>query len=268
MDIERILAEYTEQGYARLGVVAKPHELAVLRARIDALMMGERSYPGMFFQKDTDNGLYEDLHFRKGFEGPTLNYRKVEKLELDPVFRAWANHPVFEQFAKAWYGPRVVIYRALMFNKAAQTGGSYLPWHQDGGRFWGLDREPSLQIWTALDDADLEGGCVQLIPRTHTAGLVTPLGGVIQPEHLDRAQAEARAVSVPVKAGEVLLIHNHLWHRSKRSSSGEARRGLTVCYMHADTKCLRTKRAPRVFYRVFPSPDPYVPVGEWVGESA
>lgn len=263
MDIERILADYNEQGYARLGMVAAPHELAILRARIDGVMMGEHKVDGMFFQKDTDTGRYEDLHFRKGYEGPTLNYRKIEKLELDPVFRAWANHQLFEKIAKAWYGDRVTIYRALVFNKAAETGGSYLPWHQDGGKFWGLDREPTLQIWTALDDAAEDGGCIELIAQSHKRGLVTPLGGVIQPNHLEREEAEKRALALPVKAGEVLLIHNHVWHRSRRSQSGKPRRGLTVCYMHADTKCLRTKREPRRFYPVFPSPDPFLPVTDW-----
>ena len=61
-----------------------------------------------------------------------------------------------------------------------------LPWHQDGGNFWGLDRDPVLQIWTALDDAPLDGGCVEVVAGTHLAGLATPLGGVVPKDHVER----------------------------------------------------------------------------------
>jgi phytanoyl-CoA hydroxylase len=35
------------------------------------------------------------------------------------------------------------------------------------------------------------------------------------------------------------------------SSSGRRRSALSVCLMTAATRCLRKKRAPRQFYRVF-----------------
>jgi len=56
---------------------------------------------------------------------------------------------------RAVLGDEVAIYRATLFGKSAR-GGTNLPWHQDGGSFWGLDRDPRLQVWTALDDAPIE----------------------------------------------------------------------------------------------------------------
>ncbi|MBL8610962.1 MAG: phytanoyl-CoA dioxygenase, partial [Myxococcales bacterium] len=53
------------------------------------------------------------------------------------------------------------------------------------------------------------------------------------------------------RAGEMILVHTHVWHRSARSTTGKPRRALTVCYMDAATRCLRKKRAPRSFFRVF-----------------
>ena len=78
----------------------------------------------------------------------------------------------------------ITLYRAFLMNKHA-GGGSDLPWHQDGGEFWGLDRDPSLQIWTALDDAPFGGGCVEVLPGTHRGGLATPLGGVVPANKLE-----------------------------------------------------------------------------------
>jgi ectoine hydroxylase-related dioxygenase (phytanoyl-CoA dioxygenase family) len=142
----------------------------------------------------------------------------------------------------------VSIYRAILMTKAAK-GGTVLPFHQDAGKFWGLDRDPPIQIWTALDDAPIEAGCVEVLPGSHKAGLVTPLGGLV-PEDRSRG-VEASVVKVPARAGDVIVLHNHVWHRSGVNTTGHTRRAFSVCYMSAETKCTRKKRAPRTFTRVF-----------------
>jgi ectoine hydroxylase-related dioxygenase (phytanoyl-CoA dioxygenase family) len=76
---------------------------------------------------------------------------------------------------------------------------------------------------------------------------VRPFGGNL-PVAL-RAEADARALPLPARAGEVLLIHNHTWHRSGVNTTGRVRRAFTVCYMDAATRCLRKKHTPRVFYQ-------------------
>ncbi len=248
--LEAPLARFVGDGFARLGRVATEDTLVALRARADAIMLGEVSYPGLFFQHDTTTGRYEDLEFGKGWTGPSLNYRKIEKLERDPLFLAWIQNPLFARIARALVGDAVVLYRAVLFTKAAR-GGTHLPWHQDGGRFWGLDRDPILQIWTALDDAPAAAGCVEVLPGSHRAGLATPLGGVVPEAHVQARGADARAFALPAVAGEAVLIHNHLWHRSGVNETATPRRAFTVCFMSAETRCLRTKRAPRSFVRVF-----------------
>ncbi len=214
-------------------------------------MLGEVTYPGLFFQHDSSTGKYEDLEYGKGWKGPSLEYRKIEKLELDPLYWAWLSNDVFRRVAARVYSDTdVTLYRAFLMNKHA-GGGSALPWHQDGGDFWGLDRDPVLQIWTALDDAPLGGGCVEVYPGTHKGGLATRLGGVVPEDKLAGREPEKHALPLPVEAGEVLLLHNHVWHRSGRTALGQARRALSVCFMDGATACRRRKRAPRTFVRVF-----------------
>jgi hypothetical protein len=249
--IDAAIAHYWEHGWARLGKIADEETLMALRHRADAIMMGEVSYPGLFFQHDSASGRYEDLEYGKGWKGPSLQYRKVEKLELDPLFWSWITHDVFRRVAAKVYPEQdITLYRAFLMNKHA-GGGSDLPWHQDGGNFWGLDRDPVLQIWTALDDAPQDGGCVEFAVGSHRAGLATPLGGVVPDDRLAAAGAEYSVLAVPAVAGEVLLIHNHVWHRSGRTTSGKPRRALSVCYMDGRTACRRRKRSPRTFVRVF-----------------
>lgn len=249
--LDAALAHYRAHGWARLGVLGDAETMQALRARADAIMLGEVRYPGLFFQHDAASGQYDDLEYGKGYVGPSLKYRKVEKLEKDPLYWAWLTSDTFRRVAARVYGTSDVrLYRAFLMHKH-EGGGSALPFHQDGGTFWGLDREPGLQIWTAIDDAPLDGGCVEVVPGSHLAGLATPLGGVVPANHVANADAIAHALALPVVSGEILLLHNHVWHRSGQTRTGKPRRALSVCYLHGETRCRRQKRSPRVFVPVW-----------------
>jgi phytanoyl-CoA hydroxylase len=255
LDIQGPLAELEHAGVARLGRVLGDDGLAALRARADAIMLGQVVHAGLFFQLDAVSGRYEDAPLGLGWQGPSLAYRKLEKLEKDPLFRAWLNNPLFARVARSRIAGDIALYRAIVFNKGV-AGGSDVPWHQDGGALWGLSAPPTLQIWTALDDAPADGGCLEFVPGSHRAGLATPLGGVVPPARVVAAEADQRAVAVPVAAGESLLIHNWVWHRSGRNRPGQRRLAFSACYMSAATRCLRQRRAPRQFFEAF------VPVAE------
>jgi hypothetical protein len=247
--INEALAHFAQQGYARLGRVLDEPGVRALAERADDLMCGRVTYPGMFFQMDAVNGRYEDAPRGLGWQGPSRDYRKLEKLELDDRFRAWILNPLFERVARALISGPVSMYRCIVFNKSA-AGSSPIPWHQDGGRLWGLSETPTLQIWTALDDAPEGGGCLEVVPGSHAWGLATPLGGVVPPDRTPAA--EGKLVALPAKAGEAILVHNLLWHRSGPSQIGHRRLAVSICYMSAAVRCVRTRRTPRKFFLAFP----------------
>ena len=243
------IARYREQGFAPLGQVVSPDQLQLLRARAEAIMRGEVVHEGLFFQHDAATGRYDDVPRGQGWQGPSLRYRKIEKLEKDPLFRTFLENPLFGRIAREVLGPEVALCRVVLFTKAAQ-GGTELPWHQDGGSFWGLSQQPILQIWTALDDVPLEAGPVEIVPKSHLKGLATPLGGVIPDDVFERSGNAGRSVLVPARAGESMLLHNLAWHRSGINRTDLPRRALTVCLMDAKTACTR-RRSPRQFLRLF-----------------
>lgn len=249
-DLSVVLSEFERDGYARLGVLASEAILAPLRARADDLMEGRVVHEGLFFQHDSASGRYDDLTYGEGYQGPSRNYRKIDKLEKDPLFLAWLRNPAFEAVARAVVGSEVYLLRAMMMTKPAE-GGTPLPWHQDAGLFWGVTREPKLQLWTALDDAPVEAGCVEAFPGTHQRGLATKTGGVVPADIAARADAESHVVRLPARAGEVILIHNLVWHRSGVNTTPNPRRGFSVCFVDKETRCTRKRRAPRQFLRVF-----------------
>jgi hypothetical protein len=250
LDLATVLTDFARHGYARLGRVLSDDGLTVLGTRVDDLMSARVRYAGLFFQRDSPTGRYQDLLFAKGWQGPSPDYRKIEKLELDPLFLAWMQNVLFERIARALIAGPIALYRAVLFTKSV-SGGTALPWHQDGGRFWGVDPAPQLQIWTALDDCSVDAGCVEVVDGSHRGGLVTIEGGVIGDAALRAAGAEGRAIAIPTRAGEALLIHNYLWHRSGVNRTGRRRSAVSFCYMSAATRCLRKKRAPRQFTRLF-----------------
>src|ERR1700710_2183087 len=116
------------------------------RERIDQIMLGERQYPNMLMQLDSDSGRYEDAPEQTfGFKGPTLSYRKIEQLEQDPRFLRYLQQPLFRSIGRLLGGEDIAVSGCILMNKPAGQG-TLLPWHQDGGENGGLDRDPPITL--------------------------------------------------------------------------------------------------------------------------
>jgi hypothetical protein len=228
--------QYDRDGFLPLGQVMTGGELEALGTRMDEIMLGRVVYPGMFFQMDSETGVYGDVgRGPKGWQGPSLNYRKIEMLEADPHFLAYLQHPRFRGITRQIIGEDVAVYRSMFMNKPALRG-TVLPYHQDGGTGWRLDRNPPMTIWTALDDATVENGCVQVIPGSHKLGLLSERGHTITPEQEAAYCSDEKSVFLEARAGEAFLLHNWLLHRSGVNTIDRPRRAFSVCYMDAATR--------------------------------
>ena len=232
--------DYQRDGVLRLGKVAGDDELAAMQAEMDAIMLGtaDVDYDRMLMQLDGDSGAYSNLPPQStGHKGATLEYRKIQQLEYDAVFLAWMQKPVFREVCAEVYGRHapIAVYRAMFMNKPARKG-SVLPWHQDGGTGWGIDRDPLVTVWTALDPATRANGCVEVIPGSHRLGLLSEDGHTISDEHTAMYAPDDAIVYLELEPGEVALLHNWLLHRSGVNRSHIARRGFSACYMHGKSK--------------------------------
>ncbi len=250
VDLSGPLAHFEAEGYARLGPVLTEAGAVALADRADALMLADTAHPGMFFQHDSPTGRYEDLQFNAGWVGPSARYRKLERLELDPLFLQFIECALFERIAREVLGEHVLLYRSVLWNKAAEVGMA-VPWHQDDGRFWGLDRPPMLQVWTALDDAPAEAGCLEVVPGSHLDGLASKEGGTLDDKQQRAGDADALSTALPAVRGESILVHNHTWHRTGRNRTTAPRRAISISFLAGETRCTRRKRAPRQFRRLF-----------------
>ncbi len=230
--------DYDEKGYLVIGRIPDG-ELRKMQDRLDEIMLGKASvdYARMLMQRDSETGNYEDAGEQsKGFKGATLDYRKIQDLEYDPIFLEYLQDPIFEAICKRIYGESaaVAIFRAMFMNKPASKG-TFLPWHQD--RWTTLDRDPLLTVWTALDPATVENGCVQVVPGSHKHGLINPThpSGFLSKAQAAAICTEDRIVHVKLEPGEVVILHNYLLHASDINRSTQSRRAFSVCYMDAAT---------------------------------
>jgi len=152
----------------------------------------------------------------------------------EPEIWALANHPRVLDIVESIVGPDIVLMSTGFFAKKPHTGDQFVAWHQDT-MYWGLRPPFALTVWIAIDDSDVDNGCMRVIPRTHRVGLL-PHGTsgkagnllgqdqAIDPIHFD----ESSAVDFILKAGECSVHHGELVHGSNANGSDRRRCGMTV----------------------------------------
>jgi hypothetical protein len=216
-------------------------QVSALAARVDDLALGRVQNPAVLFQLDT-GGAYDQLPGAVAvLPDPTLAYRKVQGLEHDDLFGQVLRLPVVREVCERMYGRHagVSIFRAMVMNKPAGQG-TVLPWHQDAGDVWGLDRDPLVTLWLALDDATPENGCMEVVPGSHRLGLLTPHGSTVPPELAEIHCPRDAVRHITARAGELILLHNWSIHRSGVNPTAQPRRAFTTCLMDARTISVST----------------------------
>ena len=259
---------YERDGFLVVPGVLSPAELSALNARLDALMCGAVNHgDALLMQLDptatasaaataAEYAAYASANVEvagqtRGFKGASRAYRKIGEaecgLEVDPVFMATMQRPLFRRACDRVYGAHVgvAVYRSMVMSKPAgpDGGGSTLPWHQDGGEWWALDRDPLLFVWMALSDATRANGAVQVVKGSHKLGLLSRRGHTLSEADVARVVGGGEVVDVELRAGDAFFCHNWTVHRSGINSTDSARRGFSVNYIDARTRVLDPKPA-------------------------
>jgi ectoine hydroxylase-related dioxygenase (phytanoyl-CoA dioxygenase family) len=97
----------------------------------------------------------------------------------------------------------------------------------------------------ALDDADVENGCLRVVRGSHRAGLLPGCegDGVLGPL-FTRPDAFDASAQVPAEmpAGSLLFFHPHAVHGSEPNRSARDRRALVLTYQPAGLRMFRADR--------------------------
>jgi ectoine hydroxylase-related dioxygenase (phytanoyl-CoA dioxygenase family) len=163
-----------------------------------------------------------------------------QHLIYEPLWEL-VNHPRVLGLAQAAVGPDLILLATGFFSKPPDGSGKYIAWHQDT-TYWGLEPAYAVTLWIAIDDSDVENGCMRVIPGTHhsilphgkarTTGNMLGLDQEVDPDAID----ECRAVDLVLKAGQASLHHGMVVHGSNPNRSTRRRCGMTLRFTRPEVK--------------------------------
>lgn len=207
------IARYQHDGYVCPVPVMPPQEVAGLRRRLEAF-------------EATQGGRLEAAQRSRSH----LLFKWLDDLIRDPRVL----DPV-EQLI----GPDILCWSTIFWIKDAGSK-SFVSWHQDN-TYWGLSSRNVVTAWFAISHASLEAGCMKVMPGTHTGDPLAHEDTDDADNMLTRGQTirrldEARAVSMPLRAGEMSLHNYCLAHGSGPNLSGDRRIGVSMHFMPPQTQ--------------------------------
>lgn len=159
-------------------------------------------------------------------DGP-LSYRPMMHL-TSPALQAVATDPRWAPIVLPLVGTgdaRLYWEQAVSKPPQARTE---LPWHQDNG-YTPLVPEEYVTCWLALDDAEVDNGCLWVIPGSHRQGTLRHQNGA-GPFRVGHDGPDADGVPVPVRRGSVLVFSSLLLHRSGPNVTDRPRRAWILQY--------------------------------------
>jgi len=159
------------------------------------------------------------------FSLPQSNVHYDSPLHVGPAVFNVLTSPRLLDVVEGIVGPEVysnpVQHVRMKLPKRAVAAGKHsalvsrTPWHQDNGVVLEeADQSTILTVWMAINDATVENGCLQVIPRSHRHGLEPHCPTSQSLTIPDKLLPLDRATPVPLKAGSVLLMNQQTVHSS------------------------------------------------------
>ncbi len=133
-----------------------------------------------------------------------------------------------------WDGS-VKCMQSMLFVKPPNFQGQ--AWHQDEIYIPTRDRS-LIGAWIAMDDANVENGCLWVLPGSHRQGYLYPQRNHENPDEFDFAQESygfdgSDEVPVEVTTGTLVFFNGYLLHRSRKNRGKTFRRVLVNHYCNS-----------------------------------
>ena len=137
-------------------------------------------------------------------------------------------------------GEDVIAWGSHFFCKMPGDGRA-VSWHQDAS-YWPLTPSHAVTVWLAIDDADLDNGCMKFIAGSHHSGHLTykqssPEEHNVLNQTVVNAESFGTGIVVDdLKAGQASIHNDLLLHGSDANMSSRRRCGLTLRYAAAHVR--------------------------------
>jgi phytanoyl-CoA hydroxylase len=215
-------ARYQAQGFIKGPRVLDDAAVEELRAEVDRVIR-DKNQPGP-----------QPVVLRNIGKPGTTIWQIVDIWMASPAFKRLLVHPAVVTGAAQLTGARDLrLWHDQIQYKIAGTGGVNM-WHQDWP-YWGVLNAPhQVTAWIALDDVDVDNGCMSMVPGSHLWGrndafLHSLTGYDALPTGFQGHRVEG--VYAPVGKGEVHFHHAMTWHGSHANQSHRPRRAIALHYM-------------------------------------
>ena len=228
--------QFKRVGYLKIdGRVIDDEHLAVLREHYDSQFSQRR---GTIGEGMRNLAVVGDSESDEDADRAEEMLQIMEMWSLDEEYRKLLYHDPLLDIAESLIGPDIQLFHDQALYKPAYHGGEVY-WHQDNA-YWQCDPPNLVSIWIALDDADEENGCMNVIPGSYLEGLAGHERAKSKKGNLPALlQVDAdveQAVPVPVEAGCAMVHHCMTLHQTNPNRSPRDRRAMVLHYMQTGTR--------------------------------
>ncbi|MFS0725452.1 phytanoyl-CoA dioxygenase family protein [Paenibacillus sp. 1P07SE] len=237
---EEHVQQFWSQGYLVVEEAISPEEVKQALDAIMDILSGVSTGSKIQFVKPRS-----ELHTLEEIEYAA---RKIHGyLDHEPRLRAIAHRPCVLQTMRMLFGEDAKVAQDQAILKPP-TGGAEKPWHQDMAYGPLAYDKAVIGMWFALDAAELDNGCMHIIPYSHREG-GSPHFAERDWQLCDRSVLVERDVAVPLKPGGVLIFHGLLHHGTPPNFSAKRRRSIQLHYAPESA----SKLTPGEYKRMFTS---------------
>lgn len=183
-------------------------------------------------------GYFDDLLAQVMQEGGDSYSISSAHLKYGPVYDILTDPKIVSPVADL-LGENVIGWGSHFFCKMPGDGKA-VAWHQDAS-YWPLTPSKAVTVWLAIDDADLENGCMKFIAGSQVHGHMTyrPSDSSehnVLNQTIDDPESFGRRVDDPLKAGHASIHADLLLHGSEANLSDRRRCGLTLRYCSSEVR--------------------------------
>jgi phytanoyl-CoA hydroxylase len=175
------------------------------------------------------------------------NVAELEPRDTSVIRRIWAptkRHQYFMEMATSnelldvvekLIGPNIIFHYSKLNMKGPKVG-SIVEWHQDLS-YYPHTNSDLVACLVYLDDATIDNGCLQVIPGSHKAGVLSHyvdnyFRGKFNVDNTNHKHNKVDYLEAP--AGSVIFLHCLTLHSSAPNHSNKPRRTFLPAYRAAD----------------------------------